>query len=239
MTIDLRYLVYTAMLTAALWIPYIVCQVKTNGPLEPKNYVDPTARPVPPWGQRAHRAYLNAVEVFAPFAALVIVAQLAGKANSVTAFWAIASSGFGWRMRLCIGPPFPICAQFCSPWRLSPRREFSGNHQVIPGLDYFLESRFPARRAAFLAVIPGTNAVRSPVRCSPSFGEPRRMLFSVVLCGHPSRRGQAAAPQDDGSFHVALVDAIQLGQPFRFRDIVHGVGIEERIERLCRPGHGG
>ena len=90
MTIDLRYLVYTAMLTAALWIPYIVCQVKTNGPLEPKNYVDPTARPVPPWGQRAHRAYLNAVEVFAPFAALVIVAQLAGKANSVTAFWAMS-----------------------------------------------------------------------------------------------------------------------------------------------------
>ena len=90
MTMDLRYLVYTAMLTAALWIPYIVCQVRTNGPLQPANYVDPAARPVPPWGQRAHRAYLNAVEVFAPFAALVIVAQLAGKANSVTAFWAMS-----------------------------------------------------------------------------------------------------------------------------------------------------
>jgi uncharacterized MAPEG superfamily protein len=43
-------------------------------------------RPVPAWGQRAHRTYLNAVEVFAPFAALVIVAQLTGKANATTAF---------------------------------------------------------------------------------------------------------------------------------------------------------
>jgi hypothetical protein len=27
------------MLTAALWIPYIVCQVTTNGPLSGENYV--------------------------------------------------------------------------------------------------------------------------------------------------------------------------------------------------------
>jgi uncharacterized MAPEG superfamily protein len=86
-TTDLRYLVYTAMLTAALWIPYIACQVMTNGQLQPSNYVDPALpRPVPSWGLRAHRTYLNAVEVFAPFAALVIVAQLAGKANATTAF---------------------------------------------------------------------------------------------------------------------------------------------------------
>src|SRR6476619_6307491 len=88
MTTDLKYLAYTAMLTAALWIPYIVCQVMTNGFLEPANYVDPAPRPVPLWGKRADRAYLNAVEVFAPFAALVIVIHIAGKANAMTAFWA-------------------------------------------------------------------------------------------------------------------------------------------------------
>src|SRR5580704_6772939 len=88
MTTDLKYLALTAMLTAALWIPYVVCQVMTNGPLQPANYKDPAQRPVPLWGKRADRAYLNAVEVFAPFAALVIVAQLAGKADAMTAFWA-------------------------------------------------------------------------------------------------------------------------------------------------------
>ena len=40
------------------------------------------------WGKRADRTYINAVEVFAPFAALVIVAQVSGKANGMTAFWA-------------------------------------------------------------------------------------------------------------------------------------------------------
>ena len=88
MATDLKYLAYISMLTAALWIPYIVCQVTNNGPLQPKNYLDPSLpRPVPAWGQRAHRAYLNAIEVFAPFAALVIAAQLSGKANAMTAFW--------------------------------------------------------------------------------------------------------------------------------------------------------
>lgn len=93
MTTDLRYLAFTAILTAALWIPYVVCQVLTNGPLAPANYVDPTPRPLPPWGRRADRAYLNAVENFAPFAALVIIAHIAGKADAMTVFW---SAWFFW-----------------------------------------------------------------------------------------------------------------------------------------------
>jgi uncharacterized MAPEG superfamily protein len=90
MSTDLKYLAFTAILTASLWIPYIVCQVTTNGPLQPQNYIDPAPRPLPPWGKRADRAYINAVENFAPFAALVIAVQLAGKANETTAFWAMA-----------------------------------------------------------------------------------------------------------------------------------------------------
>jgi uncharacterized MAPEG superfamily protein len=88
MSTDLKYLALTAILTATLWIPYVVAQVKTNGPLKPQNYIDPTPRPLPDWGKRANRTYINAVETFAPFAALVIVAHLAGKANAMTAFWA-------------------------------------------------------------------------------------------------------------------------------------------------------
>jgi uncharacterized MAPEG superfamily protein len=88
MTADLTYLAYTAVLTAGLWIPYIACQVVTNGFLAPANYRDPTPRPVPLWGKRADRAYMNAVEVFAPFAVLVIVVHLTGKSNAMTAMWA-------------------------------------------------------------------------------------------------------------------------------------------------------
>lgn len=118
MTPDLQYLAYTAILTASLWIPYVIAQVMTNGPLEPKNYLDPTQRPLPPWGKRADRAYLNAVEGFAPFAALVIIAQVAGKANAMTAFW---SMSFFW-LRLIhaviylLGVPYIRTAVFVLGW---------------------------------------------------------------------------------------------------------------------------
>jgi len=88
MTTDLKYLALTAVLTASLWIPYIVAQVVTNGFLGASNYVDPTPRSVPLWGRRADRTYLNAVEAFAPFAAIVLLAHVSGKANDMTAFWA-------------------------------------------------------------------------------------------------------------------------------------------------------
>jgi len=89
MTTDLTYLALTAILTATLWVPYIACQVMTNGFLRKPDYVDPAPRNVPLWGPRAHRAYLNAVETFAPFAALVVVAHLAGKGDAI-ASWAMA-----------------------------------------------------------------------------------------------------------------------------------------------------
>jgi uncharacterized MAPEG superfamily protein len=90
MSTDLKYLAFTAMLTAALWIPYVVAQVTTNGPLQPANYVDPTQRPLPNWGRRADRVYLNAIETFAPFAVLVILVQITGKANATTAYLTMA-----------------------------------------------------------------------------------------------------------------------------------------------------
>ena len=45
-TTDLKYLALTAILTASLWIPYIVAQVIANGLLTPPNYIDPAPRPV-------------------------------------------------------------------------------------------------------------------------------------------------------------------------------------------------
>jgi|SRR5271163_2698919 len=93
MSTELKYLAFTAMLTAALWIPYVVAQVKTNGFLTPPNYIDPTPRPLPDWGKRADRVYLNAVETFAPFAALVILIHLAGKETATTA---VLAASFFW-----------------------------------------------------------------------------------------------------------------------------------------------
>lgn len=90
MTTELTYLAYAALLSSMLWIPFIVAQVQTNGFLAPENYVDPTPRTVPLWGQRAHRAYLNSVEVSAPFAALVLIIHVTAQSNSATAFLCMA-----------------------------------------------------------------------------------------------------------------------------------------------------
>src|SRR5260370_18823519 len=87
MSTDLKYLAFTAFLTASLWIPYVVSQVATNGALKPPNYIDPTPRPLPAWGKRADRTYIISVECFAPFAVLVIAVHLAGKPTAKPAFW--------------------------------------------------------------------------------------------------------------------------------------------------------
>jgi len=118
MTTDLTYLAWTALLTASLWIVYIAAQVMTNGFLTPENYVDPKPRPVPLWGERANRAHLNAVESFAPFAALVLIAHVTGRADATTAFCAMA---FFW-LRLAhaivywLGLPFIRTIVFTLAW---------------------------------------------------------------------------------------------------------------------------
>lgn len=88
MTADLNYLAFSALLTAVLWIPYIVGQVQANGFLSAGDYKDPSPRAVPLWVQRANRVHLNSVETFAPFAALVLVAHVSGGASAMTAIWA-------------------------------------------------------------------------------------------------------------------------------------------------------
>ena len=132
MSTDLRYLAFTAILTASLWIPFVVAQVMTNGPLQPQNYVDPTPRPLPLWGKRADRAYINAVETFAPFAALVIVVHLAGKANAMTAFW--AASYFWVRLAHAVvyllGIPLVRTVLF-TPRLCGDCRDLLGTEQVV------------------------------------------------------------------------------------------------------------
>ena len=66
MTTDLFYLAATAILTAALWIPYVISQATTNGPLSARNYIDPTPRPLPNWGKRADRTYSTPSKSSAP-----------------------------------------------------------------------------------------------------------------------------------------------------------------------------
>ncbi|MDP6353408.1 MAG: MAPEG family protein [Alphaproteobacteria bacterium] len=87
MTYDLYMLALASGLAAVMWIPYIVSRVQTWGMVDALGY--PEEQPdLPLWAQRAHRAHLNLLENLPHFAALVLIAHVAGVANTATAFGA-------------------------------------------------------------------------------------------------------------------------------------------------------
>ena len=95
MTTELWYLFLTSILLAVMWIPTIVGQAMTAGPLTAEEYK--AGRKIdnfPHWVKRANRAHLNLVEQFGAFAGLVVVANAAGISNGITGacaaifFWA-------------------------------------------------------------------------------------------------------------------------------------------------------
>jgi uncharacterized MAPEG superfamily protein len=90
---ELFYLLLTALLTGSLWIPVVIGYVSARGPLKPGDYKVAPTSPVPDWVSRANRAHANAVESFAPFAAVVLAAQVMGVSTS----WTVASAAvFFW-----------------------------------------------------------------------------------------------------------------------------------------------
>jgi uncharacterized MAPEG superfamily protein len=93
MTTDLWMLVWSAVL--CLVIPYpgvtVLLQMPGGWAWGVGNRDTPFA--VPPWLERTRRAHANMVENLIPFACLVLVAHVAGKANATTA---LAAQIFFW-----------------------------------------------------------------------------------------------------------------------------------------------
>ncbi len=93
MTTDLLMLAYSAVLCLVLAFPYTIGLNKTFGlPILIGNRENfPT---VEGWIGRGKRAHMNMIENLAPFAALVLIAHVTGKADASTAlgaqlfFWA-------------------------------------------------------------------------------------------------------------------------------------------------------
>ena len=106
MTTDLNMLVWSAVLTIVLFVPYILARFIYWGITDTVGY--PTNPPVHPgWAERAKRAHVNMAENLAPFAALVLVAHVTGASNATTAMGAAIFSGRGWCMPWCLLPACP------------------------------------------------------------------------------------------------------------------------------------
>lgn len=88
MTTDLWCLVWTAVLCVALPNVALVGRMQVPGGMQWAFGNRDTPLDVPAWAARAGRAHMNLVEGLAPFAVLVLVAAVAGKANGWTALGA-------------------------------------------------------------------------------------------------------------------------------------------------------
>ena len=85
MTLELHYLVLVTALTAVLWMPYILNRIAVRGLTEAVGYPE-NPKPAASWAKRMQAAHANAVENLVVFAALVLVAHVAGVSNEGTVF---------------------------------------------------------------------------------------------------------------------------------------------------------
>jgi uncharacterized MAPEG superfamily protein len=90
---ELVYLTWVTLLTALLWLPYILDRLIVRGVPDTVGY-PANPKPQSPWAQRLKAAHGNAVENLVVFAALVLVANALGISNGPIAtaalvyFWA-------------------------------------------------------------------------------------------------------------------------------------------------------
>lgn len=88
MTTDLWMLVWTTLLCLLVPLIYVFGELRAPGGVEWGLGNRDTPFDLPPWAARAKRAHMNLVENLLPFAALVLVAHVSGKANAMTALGA-------------------------------------------------------------------------------------------------------------------------------------------------------
>lgn len=104
---ELMYLVWVTILTALMWIPYVLDRIATSGLMDTVGYPD-TPKPQSPWARRMKAAHGNAVENLVIFATLVLVANALGISTSATVF---AAALYFWARLVHV-----VAHTFALPW---------------------------------------------------------------------------------------------------------------------------
>jgi uncharacterized MAPEG superfamily protein len=93
MTEEVTYLGWLTLITALLWIPYILNMIKVRGLLDAVGYPE-HPKSMAPWANRMKAAHYNMIENLVIFGLLVLILNDAGISNdtsvsaSVIFFWA-------------------------------------------------------------------------------------------------------------------------------------------------------
>jgi uncharacterized MAPEG superfamily protein len=88
LSIELRYLIYTSLWLAVLWIPYILAHIGTVGLVTALGYADGEAE-MPLWARRLKKAHYNLVENIMPFAVAVGAGEILNVHSDLTATCAL------------------------------------------------------------------------------------------------------------------------------------------------------
>lgn len=127
MSMELKYLAWTALLTGLMWIPYILNTIMVRGLVDAVGYPE-NPKPLAPWAKRMKAAHYNAVENLVVFAALVLIADAMNVRNEATAaacatyFWArlvhllVYTFGIPWLRTLAFAVGF-VC-QMVLAWQI-------------------------------------------------------------------------------------------------------------------------
>ena len=83
MNTEILYLVCVTLLTALLWVPYVLDRFMVWGIPDTVGY-PANPKPLAGWAERLKAAHENAVENLVVFAALVLAAHAAGVSNDAT-----------------------------------------------------------------------------------------------------------------------------------------------------------
>ena len=85
MSSELTWVAETALITALMWVPYILSLIGQMGVVAALSDGEHATAPAAGWAQRAKRAHANAVENLVVFAPLAIGIHLAGLSSTTTA----------------------------------------------------------------------------------------------------------------------------------------------------------
>ena len=104
---ELMYLVWVTILTAIIWVPYVLDRMTVWGLTDTVGYPE-APKPQSPWARRMKAAHANAVENLVVFASLVLVANAVGVSTGATLF---AASLYFWARLVHV-----LAYTFALPW---------------------------------------------------------------------------------------------------------------------------
>ncbi len=104
---ELMYLVWVTILTALLWIPYVLDRIAVWGLADTVGYPE-NPKLQSPWARRLKASHANAIENLVVFATLVLAASAVGVSNSATVF---AASLYFWSRLVHV-----LAYTFALPW---------------------------------------------------------------------------------------------------------------------------